>query len=1261
MRRWLNKVLVGALVLTASVPALNAADAQINSAWQAWDDLDFAKAEAEFKSALKQDPADARAVSGLTFLYSQLNRNDEAFDLYSQFLLQSPDHAPYAYALWGIPAYAMLAESEEHLQLLPKLAEMDAQNPQSNGLLSAITTSSYGFFLEQEGKLQEAKQVFGKLGVINDWMTIGPFENISQSGFDKVFAPELEFDPNARYVGKFAVPAFWFKPSVGRPDLWFDFQRYFSEDKAFFYANTFVYSDSKQAADVRIGTSGALKLFLNDELLTQEFEERNNDVDTYIVRTELQKGWNRILVKVGHNEIDRSNFLLRITDQKGRPLPGLRVSTDKQTYTPKPGAPKTEIADAAVQFFEDKIAANPDHIENHLLLACVHSRSDRKIKVELALRAAEKLAPRNTYVQEQLINAYTENGKYDRALSIVESLEKQAPDLLSSLVYQIERHYEQQEYDKVRELIDKVELAVPEGSQLPYTFRYTYHIRKREADKARQLVREAYEKFPEDISWMTSMAGVLTEKSGSMDPAIELYEDYLDDHYSLAITNQLAGLYLRKGDVDKWEELTLSLLEADPAQAGIHFRMAGEYIDQERYDDALESMKQATDMCPNSAAYWERVGEIHRARNNDKTALEYFYKALDFSPRNYTLRHTIREMEGKGNIFDLFEQVDLDSVIAAAPGASDFPEDNGMYLMDDRRRVVYDRGASEYIGEIAVKVFNQSGVDEVKEYYVPYYGNTERINIERAFVRKLNGSEVVADVSGNYVVFKQLEPGETVYIRYRVQTFQYGRLAGHFWDSHYFNGGYPVASSRYFLLVPESLKFRYNVQNGDIKPEVKTTDDGLLYAWRTDNEPGLHYEYDMPGLTEVGKVLHLSTIEDWAFFVEWYQDLAMTKTRESYEVREKVKQLLQDRGVSKNDLTARERAALVYDFITENIRYSSVSFRQSGLVPQKARDVLETGIGDCKDVSTLAISMLDELDVDAHYVLINTRDEGRNQAVLPSIAWNHCIAAVELDDELMYMDLTANNYSFGSIPELDIDGFSLLIREGETEPFLMPDEGFVPNSLTTKTNMKVRDDNSISVSLKSAQSGNFSAIMRYAFRDKGEQDRKREFKEMLASSFPSVTLNKLELGDLNDIEPEMEYVCEFEVPSYVTETGSFKFLNVPWSSKLSANEALSYDERKYTYLYWPWADTVSEVMEIHLPEGYAPVELGEDVRLSSPVADYTLSFSFENGVLRGTRRLVNKKLEVSPAEYHQFKEFYNSVVKEDQRQILLQKNPVRRQ
>jgi hypothetical protein len=117
--------------------------------------------------------------------------------------------------------------------------------------------------------------------------------------------------------------------------------------------------------------------------------------------------------------------------------------------------------------------------------------------------------------------------------------------------------------------------------------------------------------------------------------------------------------------------------------------------------------------------------------------------------------------------------------------------------------------------------------------------------------------------------------------------------------------------------------------------------------------------------------------------------------------------------------------------------------------------------------------------------------------------------------------------------------------------------------------------------------------------------------------------------------------------------GSFKFLKIPWTDRLKNDKALSYEVREYSYNYWPGVDTLREEMEIFMPPGYEPLELGENVNLTCSVADYSLTFSLDGNSIRGVRELIYKKTTVTPEEYPEFRAFYNRALKADNRQILL--------
>jgi hypothetical protein len=54
-------------------------------------------------------------------------------------------------------------------------------------------------------------------------------------------------------------------------------------------------------AQLRVGVSGSVKVWVNDQQILAEPEERNNDLDAYIQTVKLNKGYNRILVQSGES------------------------------------------------------------------------------------------------------------------------------------------------------------------------------------------------------------------------------------------------------------------------------------------------------------------------------------------------------------------------------------------------------------------------------------------------------------------------------------------------------------------------------------------------------------------------------------------------------------------------------------------------------------------------------------------------------------------------------------------------------------------------------------------------------------------------------------------------------------------------------------------------------------------------------------------------------------------------------------------------
>jgi tetratricopeptide (TPR) repeat protein len=314
-----------------------------------------------------------------------------------------------------------------------------------------------------------------------------------------------------------------------------------------FYGNTFIYSPEKQTVDLRVGTSGALKVFLNDELMVACFDENNNGYDTYSVRTTLQKGWNRLLIKCGYSEITQCNFAVRLTDPQGQPIPNLEISTAPQTYNSKPGAEKLNIPNFAEAFFRKKIEEHPDYLENYLLLAECYALNDKAVESELILRDALKRAPENAMIYLHLIEAYQRGEKYDEVNTAFEKIYRLDPKIPVVLEHRISEALENQDYDEASVLLDKLAVLIPDSPNLQQQY-IVYYSKRSLPDKMIETVHAAYEKFPENWNIVQTEAIVESMVKQDQKQGIPIIRKYLKKHTVQDVFLHLAEYYQNTGD-----------------------------------------------------------------------------------------------------------------------------------------------------------------------------------------------------------------------------------------------------------------------------------------------------------------------------------------------------------------------------------------------------------------------------------------------------------------------------------------------------------------------------------------------------------------------------------------------------------------------------------------------------------------------------------------------------------------------------------------
>jgi tetratricopeptide (TPR) repeat protein len=1178
----------------------------------------------------------------MAYAHSVQFRYDSAWTAYERAMWLSPDPLPMMYAAVFSDRYTMALRTQP--DALERTLRRIADLPDSIGTVRAMAYELLGGLEERRGRMDRAREWYGRIGAITSWRLIGPFENISASGHLRVFPPERIDDPSAIAIGASGATVRWFTPTAYRLDGWIDMTRAFPTDAGQFYAVTYAYSETEQRVQLRIGTSGSFRLFVNNVVVHETADERNNDLDTYIADATLARGWNRILVKVGNSELDRCNFLLRITSTTGDPVKGLRYDTaprDAASLNPDPRVrtnPYTAYFNALVQ-------REPQYLEHHLLLAESYLRNDETSEGIAVLRSALKRWPDNALILSQLMEAYQRSDREDDMSATIERISNVAPALPSSRLYRLSLALRAGNIADVDRQVEELRSVLPE-QEAWFDVAISVARQQERLELEDSLEQAAFAAWPDNVNYMITAVTSAYRRPGGRDKALALIKEHQRHFRSQRSYSLIGAIALEQQDMDSWREAQSEIIKLDSASPGVYYGMSDVYANRGQFAEARDAIRLAIMLAPGVSGYWYRAGLLSRALGDQQDAVKCFGVALSVDPANLDARDALRASRNEPGAFDMLQGEDIGLAIAAAPSDEDMPDADNVMLINDVRRIVHPGNKCEIAHEQLIKVLTTDGIDRYKEYSLPY-GLRGSLVVEKAVVIKPDGTEIPADGNGSELVFKSLEPLDVIYVRYRVLELSRGSLSDQFYDSFAFNSFSPVMLARYRLLAPDSVMPTWTVRNGSVKPTVVQRGDVTLTTWEVRSQASLEYEESMPSFSEVATILEMSTMKSWKSIVDWYYDIAYSKTKSTLEVREAVDELFADLP----DPTEEEVIERVYRFITSDIRYSSVPFRQNNVIPQKARRVLQTRIGDCKDVATLCIAMLRERGITAWHVLVETNTSPLDATPLPSLPFDHAIAAVETKKRRLYLDLTADNYPIGSVPFGDVYALALLVKPGETQPFRLTPDLFTPNTSDTHTDVRVNDDRSVSITSKYTVTGALTAYYRQAWKNAPRKELEKDLRTGLTEEFGDVVLDSLQIGGLDTLSSSISYTVSFTVKDLLTEAGGFLFFRMPWYDGLQPDPSLSSTERKYALELRFIGDRFSESMTITPPPGYQLHAFDRTVKERNDAGSYHLIANTSTRTV--TRRMEHYRHTISATEYPAYRSYYGSCLKADRAFMLM--------
>ena len=1213
--------------------------AQTDAALQAYRNGEIQKAANLYQEAYAKTPDDVEAIIGLFFLNASVDGLPSNTELAAALLDVDPVPVTHLSAYEG-SMFPLVVEKGDRKRV-SKLFERAIADERLPATMREEIMSRYGSYEYVNGDPAGGMKRILSMVQLTNWSFAGPFPNLLGSGFDNDYGPLEHPEASATFAGEFQAPITWHELLHVTRGVEVRLANYIAADHALAFAQTFVDIPADGEYTLALALAGSAKVYVDDALVYSEDEERSTMLDGNKLRMRLKKGTHRVLLQLGAAERSSVDFFARFLDADGNPVEltstatarPYKKATDIEAEVSHPeeiAIAQTAAERAGATLFEKFAYAN-------LLLRAGRYLEVRNLVNEL--KQTDELTPYVVELQNVLYNIEDNEAGQEELKSKIRDAR---PNDESIIVERYQKAIELEDYNTAGKELDALEALVGENEQV-LLLRMGIAFYREDIQEGLGHLARARKKYPASQTLMWMSYRVQAQMYNNPVAAKRVVRDYLRDYNLDAVRADLASVYASEGDDKEAISLYREMLEHLPYIPSYKESIYQSLVSAEKYKQAVEEIDALLLQAPDVASFHEARGDVLRLMKREDEALASFDRALELGPNNFSLRSSVRDLRNQRSPYSFLDSTSVAEVIAEFGSAYDDSDYPIAILADDVRRVVYDDGVSEARTVFVYKVLNDRGIDILKEY------NLGNVQLFDAQIVKPNGTKIDAERNGYTVVFPKLAAGDYVYISFAQRTVNGGKLFGHFWEDYRLNAWYPVARARYQVLAPKTHNFAYKVTGQEVEPTIAEVDRYKRYTWNLEDPARIANEEYTPPTADMATVLHLSSIPDWQYVVDWYEELSASRTKGDYAVERAVAKIFPD---GTDGLSEQERVQRIYEYIIANIAYSSLSFRQSAHVPQRPGKTLATQLGDCKDVSSLFVAMGREVGVEADLVLVDTRDNGEQHLVLPTMMFNHCIVRLRSTGE--YLELTDKYLPYGSMSNTLAGSTALpIVTTGEQSTITRITPSDRRNGMHTYADVSF-DGNDVKLRRRTKYFGDLASGKRHYYHNESEKDQEANVRRLVDNKIDKpFRLESFSFEGLDALTDTVVLESDISIEGAVSKLQSLKFFQLPWSVRNTAADFVSETDRTADLCLWKMTDVqVShETVRVKLPEGASLVEKPGDITHGFGGLKYSLKFAMEGDELVVSRDFAMEEDTFSPADFAKVSDLFKQIAEADDQLI----------
>ena len=594
-----------------------------------------------------------------------------------------------------------------------------------------------------------------------------------------------------------------------------------------------------------------------------------------------------------------------------------------------------------------------------------------------------------------------------------------------------------------------------------------------------------------------------------------------------------------------------------------------------------------------------------------------------------------------------------------------------------------------------IRLMNKNSFDNLSKVELRLFvGNTdfeEKLsNLQAATYNLEDGKVTITNVDkgslfkekeGNFIktkfTFPNLKEGSIIEYTYTVNSPHYGRPPLPGWV---FQSNYPRLWSEYEIVVPEfydyvmlkqgyvpaaidTVRVSYDVYNiidaGDATSSaehISAPANTIDHLWAMKDVPALKRE----GFTTtvdnyVSKIefqlsavrypntpvkMVMRTWQDVSDELMKNEDFGKTLSAANNFFSEDVKAATAGAG------TPEEKVRKIYEYVRDH--YSCTDW-DAMYISQPLRQTYQKKKGNVADINMLLTSIYLSQGMEAHPVLLSTRDNGKAYAVYPVLdKYNYVICELKLYDQTYLLDASNSKLGFNHLDEDCYNGYMRVI-DPEVPALLDLSPDSLKEGSVTSVFMANADNNKLTAAVTNTKGYEESLSLRSDLAKNGKDS---YFKTIKKGYSDNVEVNDGNIDSLQLLDMPVKVTYDLTIANNDEDILYFN----PMLGEQQKENPFKAAERYYP-VEMPYCSDDTYVLNMEIPKGYEVDEMPKSARVKlnedEGMFEYIIAKSGDRIQLRARVKL--EKATYEPDDYQTLRDFYAFVVKKEAEEIVFKK------